>query len=95
MREDTMSVGLNGREWQLQEAKAKLSEVIKLALASPQTITVHGRQTAVVLSMEAYRKLAQPKRGMSLYDVLQNSPFKDVPLDLERDRSTEIREIDL
>jgi prevent-host-death family protein len=90
-----MGTVANGREWQLQEAKAKLSEVIKLASSSPQTITVHGRRTAVVLSMDAYKKLAQPSRGMSLYDALSSLPFKDIPLDLERDQSTKIREIDL
>jgi prevent-host-death family protein len=93
MQEDNMDARETGREWQLQEAKAKLSEVIKLAASSPQTITVHGRQTAIILSVEDYRKLTQPK--MSLYDALNSLPFKDVPLDVERNPSTEIRRIDL
>jgi prevent-host-death family protein len=79
--------------WQIQEAKAKLSEVIKLAAAAPQTITVHGKETAVILSMENYRKITKPQ--MSLYDALQSLPYKDVELDLERDKSYEMREIDL
>jgi prevent-host-death family protein len=79
--------------WQIQEAKAKLSEVIQLASAAPQTITVHGKETAVILSMENYRKITKPQ--MSLYDALQSLPFKDVELDLERDKSYEMREINL
>jgi antitoxin Phd len=41
--------------WQLQEAKARLSEVIKKAAKEgPQSITVHGQPTAIVLSNEEY-----------------------------------------
>ena len=48
--------------WQLQEAKAKLSEVIEVAAKNgPQTITQRGVETAVVLSIEEWRRL-QPKR---------------------------------
>ena len=37
--------------WQLQEAKARLSELVKSAEhEGPQEITVHGRPAAVVLS---------------------------------------------
>ena len=39
------------RIWQMQEAKARLSEVVKRAEADgPQDITLHGRSVAVVLS---------------------------------------------
>ena len=44
--------------WQLQEAKARLSEVIKKAQAEgPQHITVRGTSTAVVLSDSEYAQL--------------------------------------
>jgi len=44
--------------WQLQTAKQKLSEVVDRALAEgPQTITRHGRETAVVVSVRDYRRL--------------------------------------
>ncbi len=53
-------------EWQLQEAKNKLSYVLKEAdKGIPQFITVRGKQAAVVLSAEAYRKLAQPSSSLS------------------------------
>ena len=35
--------------WQLQEAKARFSELMRGTVTGPQTITVHGRRAAVVL----------------------------------------------
>jgi len=53
------------RTWQLQEAKARLSEVIKQASKEgPQTITMRGETTAVVISKDEYERLKQP-RGVS------------------------------
>ncbi|MFT9000026.1 MAG: type II toxin-antitoxin system Phd/YefM family antitoxin [Acetobacter syzygii] len=44
--------------WQVQEAKAHLSEVIEAArMDGPQTITRHGTEKAVLLSMDDYRAL--------------------------------------
>ena len=48
--------------WQLQEAKARLSELIKRAAKEgPQSITIHGEPTAVVLSSEEYERLKKPQ----------------------------------
>lgn len=45
--------------WQVQEAKARLSEMIERAeREGPQTITRHGAERAVVLSVADYRALA-------------------------------------
>lgn len=44
--------------WQLQEAKQRFSEVVQRSLdEGPQVVTRRGRETAVVLSMDEYRKL--------------------------------------
>ena len=44
--------------WQLQTAKQKLSEVVDRAIAEgPQTISRRGKDTAVVLSVQDYRRL--------------------------------------
>lgn len=44
--------------WQLQDAKARLSEVVKKAgEEGPQHITLHGEPAAVVLSEAEYRRL--------------------------------------
>ncbi len=79
--------------WKLQDAKNRFSEVVQRALKTgPQIVTLRGRETAVILSVEEYRRLARPKTG--LVEFLRSSPLADVELDLERDRSTG-REIDL
>ncbi len=48
--------------WQLQEAKAKFSEVVKLAASEgPQVVTCRGVETAVVISMADYKRLEATK----------------------------------
>jgi prevent-host-death family protein len=73
--------------WQLQEAKNKFSKVIHDARTSgPQSITVRGKETAVVLSAEDYRKLTK-KQG-SLIGFFQESPWAEVELDITRSEDT-------
>jgi prevent-host-death family protein len=56
------------REWQLQEAKNQLSRVVVEARAhGPQTITVHGKAAAVVVSVEEYRRLAAGRKPLSRF----------------------------
>lgn len=79
--------------WQLQEAKAQLSEVVKRAeREGPQEITVHGTPTAVILSASDYAKLV--KRRPGLVELIARSPLKGVELDLTRDRRAP-RDVDL
>lgn len=71
--------------WQLQDAKARLSEVVKKATQEgPQHITLHGEPAAVVLSAADYQRLK--KRPKRFIDFIRNSPLKGVELDLARDR---------
>jgi antitoxin Phd len=74
------------REWQLQEAKNKLSEVVEEALRQgPQVITKRGKQTAVVLSYTDYRKMVLNQKKLS--DFFRESPLAGIDLDLSRDQS--------
>lgn len=77
------------QSWQMQAAKARLSEVVKQAQASgPQDITLHGRSVAVVLSREDFERLSG--QTDSLLDFMQRSPLAgldDDALDLSRDAS--------
>ena len=75
--------------WQLQEAKARMSELVKRAQAAPQGITLHhaARQpVAVVVSQATFDALSQAKG--SLLDFMQASPLAggDEPA-FERERS--------
>lgn len=71
-------------EWQLQEAKSKLSEVIKEAAHDPQVITVHGVKKAVVLSFEDYKKITRP--ACSLVEFFQKSPLAKINIEFSRDK---------
>ena len=47
------------QSWQMQDAKARLSEVVKRAERDgPQDITLHGRSVAVVLSRDRFDQLS-------------------------------------
>jgi prevent-host-death family protein len=94
-----MNVQLKSAAWQLQDAKARLSEVVKRASVEPQLITVRGEGAAVVLSFETYQKLVRPKP--TLYEFIQDSPLACAEADavfdvIERDKQFfEERDINL
>ena len=72
---------------QLQEAKARLSEVINKAQGEgPQHITVRGVSTAVVLSEADYERLVGG--GESLVEFMRRSPlFAQDDIEFARDGS--------
>ena len=71
-------------DWQLQQAKARLSELMRGAAANgPQTITVRGQRAAVVLSAADYDRLKRSKPSLS--EFLRASPLAGVRLNIERD----------
>ena len=73
--------------WQLQEAKNELNRVIQQAkISGPQMLTVQGKEAAVVLSAEDYRRLTEKKD--SLVSFFQASPWAEVELDLTRSKET-------
>ena len=72
--------------WQLQQAKARLSELVKLARSEgPQEIRVRGEPAVVVLAHQEYLKLTAPPERFVAF--LRRSPMKGAALDLRRDRS--------
>ncbi len=79
--------------WQVQEAKARFSELMRGAdEAGPQTITVRGRRAAVLLSANDYDRLRS--RKASLTALMRASPLAGVELSVERDRTPQ-RDVDL
>lgn len=81
------------REWQLQEAKNRLSQVVDLALNDgPQTITLRGKPAVMVVSYDEFKKLTQPQSSLSRF--FEDSPLYGVELDLNR-RADLPREVDL
>jgi antitoxin Phd len=80
--------------WQNQEAKNKLSELIDRAMAEgPQVITRHGVEVAVVMPFAGYKKLTARKQRLG--DFFMASPLHKSGLVIERDRQTQLRDLDL
>jgi prevent-host-death family protein len=74
--------------WQLQEAKAKFSQLVQKALdEGPQTVTRHGKEVAVLLSADDYKKLQRP----GVLKTLMSGPEGDFELP---PRGVQEREID-
>jgi antitoxin Phd len=84
------------KEWQLQEAKARFSEVFRLARErGPQRVTRHGRAAVVVLPAEEYERLSKARTGQgSLARFFAESPLAGSGIRLERPRDFG-REVDL
>lgn len=77
--------------WQLQQAKQRFSEVVRMAIDDgPQTVTRHGKAVVVILNADDYKRLNQQH---DFKDHLLSAPDMDM-LDLHRDQSMP-RDIDL
>jgi antitoxin Phd len=81
--------------WKLQDAKARFSEMARAARTEgPQTVTVHGKDAVVVLSAEAYARLATPPaKRPKLRELLVNSPLRDLEFGRPGERMT-IRDLE-
>lgn len=79
-------------KWQLQDAKQQFSRVVEGALTEgPQLVTRNGKEVAVVLDVEEYRRLTS--HGGDFKRFLLEGPRFDA-LDLERSSDTG-RDVDL
>jgi prevent-host-death family protein len=79
--------------WQIQDAKQRFSEVLRAAAeGEPQIVTKHGREVAVVIDIEEYRRL---RGGVpSFMAFLRADPILDDDFEIER-QSDLPRQIDL
>ena len=81
--------------WPLQNAKARFSELVRMARSEgPQHVTWHGREEVVVISAEEFRRLKGNETGQALIDVFQASPHRDIDIEPERIRMP-VRDVDL
>jgi len=81
------------KKWQVQEAKAKFSQLIKETECSGyQTITRNGAPVAYVVSKEEFEFYLKPKKP--LLEVFDQCPYPEIELDFDRSQDT-VREIDL
>jgi prevent-host-death family protein len=64
-------------DWPLQDAKNRLSEVVRRARREgPQTVTLRGERTAVVLSAADYDALTRNRPSL-VDDLLSGPPWDD------------------
>jgi len=81
------------KSWQLQDAKAHLSQVVQNAIHDgPQSITLRGEEVVIMISVEEYEKLSKPKP--SFVEFMRQSPLAGIDLDISRERS-KVRKVDL
>ena len=68
--------------WLLQDAKARFSELVRrVRTDGPQLVTVHGRETVVVVSAEEFRRLKGDPTGESLIAAMQALPHRDIDIE--------------
>lgn len=71
---------LNSR-WPLQDAKARFSELVRLAHSDgPQHVTLHGRDAVVIVDAAEFQRLQGQRTGQLLVDALQASPHRDIDI---------------
>jgi antitoxin Phd len=62
--------------WKLEDAKARFSEVVRLAESGvPQHVSVRGRPAVVILSAAEYARLAPAATSGTLASLFADSPF--------------------
>ena len=65
--------------WRLQEAKARLSEVVRQAQNhGPQRVTLHGRDAVVVVRADEFDRMRRPVSGLDIVSALASSPLAEV-----------------
>ena len=73
------SPALNG--WRLQDAKARFSELVRLAHSDgPQHVTLHGREAVVVVDAEEFRRMKGAPTGRLLVEALHASPGRSTSI---------------
>ncbi len=85
-------------KWQLQEAKNKLSEVIRRAREEgPQTITVRGEDAVVIVQAEMYDEYFQsrrPKESLATFFERWRKILGPIELDLTSPPEAPLRDIE-
>ena len=80
--------------WALQDAKNKFSELVdRASIEGPQTVTRHGKEAVMVISVDDYHKLASAKEN--IVDFMFRSPLAGIDLRFSRNKDDANRGIEL
>ena len=76
-------------KWQVQQAKARFSEMVERAIKDgPQTITRHGKPVVVLVRAEEFDRLNKGRR--SFKEILMSGPDIDLPIVRSREKARKI-----
>jgi prevent-host-death family protein len=79
--------------WKLEDAKARFSEVVRLARTEgPQRVTVRGKDAVVVISAEELDRLLPPEARVPFVEFMESLYVEGLGLSRETDRG---RDLDL
>ena len=71
--------------WRLQDAKARFSELVRMAHRDgPQHVTLHGRDAVVVLDADEFKRLKGTHTGELLIEALQASAYRQIEIEPAR-----------
>jgi len=77
-------------KWQIQEAKARFSEMVERTLKEgPQTVTRHGKPVAVLVRADQYQRLRAG--GRTFKALLAAAPLQGVEIKRSREKARVIR----
>ena len=82
----------DGNIWQLQDAKARFSELVRKARAgAPQSVTVHGKEAVVVIDPERFEIRPKSKSTGTMADFIEASKkYRGLADDVEFERRVEM-----
>jgi antitoxin Phd len=85
---------MSSNTWKLQDAKARFSELVRLARKGhPQRVTVHGKDAVVVVDPERFEIRPKGAVPMTMAEFLERSKAyraKDASEEVEFDRRIEM-----
>ncbi|ANV89486.1 type II toxin-antitoxin system prevent-host-death family antitoxin [Picosynechococcus sp. PCC 8807] len=85
----------NLQTWKLEDAKARFSEVVRLAReADPQLITVRGKDAVVIIAADQFVKLLPLMKQPNIHGLLSQSPLSRLNFELSGVQSP-VRKVEL
>jgi len=87
-----MEPAVGDLSWKLEDAKARFSEVVRLARSQgPQRVTVRGKDAVVVMSVEDLERLSPPDPARpSLVSFLEGLHLDGLDLEREPDQGRDL-----
>src|SRR6266581_3465367 len=79
------------RQWKLEDAKAKFSEVVRRARSEgPQRVTVRGKDAVVIISAEELAQLLPERKSVPFVEFMEGLYVEGLELSREPDRGRDV-----